>query len=258
MLTIFWGLGSMIVLLLIISILPIGFTFKGKFIITIASLIVGLGGVAAVSTFPLWQTSLMLLALIIFMAYFMDKRMGGFLYKTAVADGLEEEDELDEPTHLSDSEKENNVMDMVSEDVLPQASIINLKKVTPEELMEAPITAELNAAEESEMIDEDISFFMERELEVEETEQEKELGLEDSYLSDIESLLEAEEKIETIEENESEELSDLKTVTISNQIGEKMPDDSLFEFLLAAEEAAADQEDILEIIEPEKKVSLQK
>src|SRR4051794_4734269 len=79
--TIIWAIGSMVVLLLIISFLPLGYTFKGKFFVVVASFILSLGGLAAVSTFPLWQTALLLLALIFFVAYFMNNRMGTLLFR---------------------------------------------------------------------------------------------------------------------------------------------------------------------------------
>jgi hypothetical protein len=79
--TVFYAFGSMIVLMLIISFLRLGLTLKGKFIIVFTSFVLALGGAATIASFPLWQTSLMLIVLIFFAAYFMDSRLGPVFYK---------------------------------------------------------------------------------------------------------------------------------------------------------------------------------
>ena len=61
MLTVIWVLGSMLVMLLIHFLLPLGYTKKGKFVIVVSSGLLALGGLAATAAFPVWQTLLMLL-----------------------------------------------------------------------------------------------------------------------------------------------------------------------------------------------------
>ena len=82
MLTVIWVLGSMLLMLLIHFLLPLGYTTKGKFIVVVTSGLLALGGLAATSAIPVWQTLLILLALSFFAAYIMDSRMAKSLYMT--------------------------------------------------------------------------------------------------------------------------------------------------------------------------------
>lgn len=265
--TIIWGFGSMLVLLLVLLILPIGFTLKGKLFTAIASFILALGGVAAASTFSLWQTAIMLLALVFFSAYFLDQRLAALFYKAKddMEDEYEEENESIETESSFNHVRENHSsLDIPAEPVLPETSVISLEKAELEEVIEAPVTAEIKelGSSNSEIIPEDVSFLLEREATAEIVDvQEEIVEPETGYLSDIESLLQAEE-VEMQEESELDEFLDISTDSIevisSEQTDETQKDDSLFEFLLAAEEAAAGDEDTLEIIEPKKQVTLQK
>lgn len=83
--------GSLLILFLIILALPLGFTMKGKTLISLASFILALCGIAAVTVVPFWQAGLMLSALVFISAYFIDKKFNGMVYQKAVS--FEEEDE---------------------------------------------------------------------------------------------------------------------------------------------------------------------
>lgn len=122
---IIWAFCSMLVLMLIISFLPLGFTFKGKLLISIIGFVLALGGLAAVTTFPMWQTAMMIAVLIFFSAYFMDRRVGFVLYR----DSLLQEDELEDELELPISHnqllvaKENNLLYSVGKEIaLPSYS----------------------------------------------------------------------------------------------------------------------------------------
>ncbi|QCJ43633.1 hypothetical protein FAY30_17875 [Bacillus sp. S3] len=129
MVMIIWALGTMLVLLLILSIIPIGITFKGKFIIVLASFIISLGGLISVSTFSLWQITLMLFGLVFFSAYFMDKRLGSILYKinpTVEKVITEESETFDEDKKFDDVTDVN--LKIINEDLaLPEPSLIHIK-----------------------------------------------------------------------------------------------------------------------------------
>lgn len=78
---IFWAFGSMIILILFSTFLPLGFTLKGKAIIILASFVLGIGGLGANSSFPFWETSLMITVLIFLTAYFMNRYIGTAMFK---------------------------------------------------------------------------------------------------------------------------------------------------------------------------------
>nr|WP_263325549.1 hypothetical protein [Neobacillus sp. Marseille-Q6967] len=96
MLSIIWAFGAMLVLMLIIFVLPLSYTKKGKTVVVLAGFLLALGGLAAAATFPLWQTSLMILALSFFAAYFLDNRLAKVLYtvknEVSVVDEFEDFD----------------------------------------------------------------------------------------------------------------------------------------------------------------------
>jgi hypothetical protein len=125
MLPIIWTSGSVLVLILIISFLPLGFTLKGKFFIVLASFVLALGGLAAVSSFPLWETALMLIALIFFTAYFMDNRIGALLFKEIPSFENEQTNEIEIPVDQSkiDIKKNNNSLELTELELVEPAAI---------------------------------------------------------------------------------------------------------------------------------------
>ena len=82
MLTVIWVLGSMLLMLLIHFLLPLGYTTKGKIIVVVTSGLLALGGLTATSTIPVYQTLLLLLVLAFFAAYIIDSGMAKSLYVT--------------------------------------------------------------------------------------------------------------------------------------------------------------------------------
>ncbi|MEH7375653.1 hypothetical protein [Neobacillus drentensis] len=254
---ILWAISSMIVLMLIISFLPLGYSFKGKFLLVLTSFILSLGGLAAISIVPLWETALMLFALIFFVAYFMNNRFGSLLSKENHAFGEDFDEEFDshETVYEIESLKDVNLV------ALPISSNINLEKDTVSELSPSPVMSNIEAKtnNEDETIDEDISFFLERNTEVDEYEQIENKNIENDYVLDIESLLEIEEKM--VQEDLLEEIHELSPIKVEKKLPTSLyeeEDNSLFDFLLAQKEVAADRDDVLDKIEPKEKVSLQK
>jgi len=267
--TILWAIGSMVVLMIIIFFLPLGYSLRGKFFVVIASFILALGGLAAASTFPLWQTALMLFGLIFFTAYFMNNRMGALInQENAVFEEVSDE-EFD--YHTVENLNETNFTNMEEVLVLLNSSPIMLEKETVSELNPSPTLSKIKeiANEKPDVIDEDISFLLDRNNEIEVIEELEETNLENGYLSEIESLLEMasdkEELSEEVEDNVLEELNELATISFEDKeldlvdgIDEESLDDSLFDFLLSKKEAAADRDDTLEEIDLKKQVSMLK
>ncbi|MBT2727061.1 hypothetical protein J7E63_08935 [Bacillus sp. ISL-75] len=264
--TIIWAISSMVILMLIIFFLPLGYTLKGKFLLVLTSFILSLGGLAAISIVPLWETTLMLFALIFFVAYFINNRLGALISKESSVFGEDLDDEFEhhEPVYKKESLKDVNLVKIDEELTLPISSNIDLGKDTVSELSPSPVMTNIKetTANESETIDDDISFFLERNTEVDVPEQMENKNMENDYVLDIESLLEIEEK--TVQENLDEEIHELSPIKVDKsfpiQLNEEEEplDDSLFDFLLAQKEVASERDDILDEIVPKEKVSLQK
>lgn len=256
--SIIWTFGSMLVLMLIISFLPLGFTIKGKFFVILTSFMLALGGIAAIASFPLWETAIMLVLLIFFAAYFMYKRIGAQLYK--VNSTFEEKLLVELDTHET-----NSNIDKTEDNY--SIELTELKTV------EAPITDSIQpyvkqAIEQLIDNNDDIYFLLERNSENEVTEQK---GLESDqeigYLSDIESLLDEEvtkmddqKKSNWLEEIDGfpslNDLEKLHVETVPDEI--ELLEDSPFDFLIAAKEVAADKANAIEEIETGKRLTLQK
>ncbi|MFJ5715541.1 hypothetical protein [Neobacillus sp. NPDC093127] len=256
--TIIWAFGSMLILMLIISFLPLGYTIKGKFFVILASFMLALGGIAAIASFPLWETAIMLVLLIFFAAYFMDKRFGALFYKDIPTLKEELTEDFDIPvSNLKIDMMKNNDSIELTELEMVEATIEN----SIQTFVKPPI---------EQLIDnnEDISFLLERNSENEvselkETESDQEIG----YLSDIESLLDEEisktddqvksnwlEEIDELPSLDDEERSHLQAVP--NKI--ELLEDTPLEFLIATKEAAADKDHVEEKIETKNKLALQK
>jgi hypothetical protein len=261
MVSIIWAFGSMLVMMLIISFLPLGITLKGKFIVVSAGFVLALGGLASVSTFPLWTTLVLLLVLSFFAAYMMDNRLGKFLYSVE----LHPEEEMIETPKLPFSQEQNNsdnldFLDLTEIDSVPSFSKQEEKLDSEDNL--SPIQPEilLNKPFYSEDEDDEISFLQEKNediLFIEESKDNEADELELGYLSEIESLLleESEAVKETEEEGWLNELSDLPS---EDNLEETNGDENLLEELyIASKEVAADKE-ITKEDTPLKKLEFQK
>ncbi|MEH7493471.1 hypothetical protein [Neobacillus niacini] len=190
MLTVIWVLGTMILMLLIHLLIPLGYTKKGKFVIVVFSGLLALGGLAAATAFPLWQAILTLVALSFLAAYIMDSRLGKVMYMTK--EQYVEENEIEDSatsfilTKQSEKTIDIEFMDLTELEVTASSHVIQQEVDS--------ISAE--------SIDEDISFLQDRDIESDRNEILVDDEFDVSYLSDIESLLEEslEEKVKLQEE----------------------------------------------------------
>ncbi len=76
------ALVSLIILVPIIYFLPLGLKVSGKMILIVISFCIASIGILAKNTFPLWQTGLLILLLVLLVAYILDKRLGKVIYLT--------------------------------------------------------------------------------------------------------------------------------------------------------------------------------
>jgi hypothetical protein len=211
--------SSLVILTLLISFLPLGFTLKGKFLIVLSSLLISLGGLATVSTFPYWETALMMVVLCFFAAYFMHNRIGTQLYLENQA--FEHFEEDDETSSIVFRSNDNAVV--LDKSKVSEVQNIDVLESRKNEFSHSPDkNADPGTVENDHvLIDEDVSFLLERNSDIDENEQKVQSESETGYLSDIESLI---------------------------------ADD----FLLATKEAAVGQDDIFGEIDTKNKISLQK
>ena len=256
-----WAIGSMGVLMLIISFLPLGYTLKGKLLVVLTSFLLSLCGLAAVSILPLWETALILFALVFFAAYFMNKRFGTILLigNSEFKELNDDNDEFlnNELSHKIEIREEENLVEIDEHLSLPVS--LNLEKAIVSEVNPSLVMLELEGEKSRihETPNEDISLFLEREFEENLTSEMDDKNFKDDYLSDIESLIDFETAKEVIFEVRND--SSLKEIEkVSEQIAsdEEPLDDTLFDFLLASKEVAAVRE--TEEVKTKEKISLQK
>jgi hypothetical protein len=179
--------SSLVILTLLISFLPLGFTLKGRFLIVLSSLLISLGGLAAVSTFPYWETALMMVVLCFFAAYFMHNRIGTQLYlENQAFEHFEEDDES-----FSIDFQSNHNEDFLEKTKVSEVPIIDVLNSTKNEFSHSPDKNTESGTVENDqvLIDEDVSFLLERNSDKDEKEQIVQSESETGYLSDIESLI---------------------------------------------------------------------
>jgi len=260
MVPIIWAFGSMLIVMIVLSFLPIGFTMKGKVLIVLVSFVLALGGIAAALVVPLWETALMLIALIFFASYIMEKRIGGALRFKEVVEDLN--DDYEAPVSIATVEKAND-KESLELQVLEVVEPFTMNLSETNTLVEQPIM-EIDNQSENNILDSELSFLLERKPEEEVDEPTKDSHQEIGYLSEIESLLafETEKVAEDFEDLHAEikdfSKNDLQKLTDQLNNGADSLDDSLFDFLVAAREVASEKEDILEEIKPKEKLILQK
>ncbi|MCM3765455.1 hypothetical protein [Neobacillus niacini] len=247
--TIIWAFVSMLVVLVIMLVLPIGFTNKGKLVIALTSFVIALGGAAANSVVELWQSGLLLVALVLVIAYLFDKRLGSMLYKETAYFDDELEDGIISETYQNMNSSSKVKDEDRSSDTLP----INLELDSFKEESTTPFLPNLDkpALSNSIEINEDISFLLERETELAASDSVKEPFQETTYLSDMESLLDLDEKELTVVHPADDE------VVLQALDDENGPiDDSLIDFLNHMNEVAVSNEEVLEKTDTVKKVTV--
>ncbi|MEH7249917.1 hypothetical protein V7114_24430 [Neobacillus niacini] len=252
--TIIWAFGSMLLLLLIISFLPLGFNLRGKFIVIFSAFTIAMAGLAAVNVFPILQTLLILLVLTFIGAYILDSRLGKVIYQEFLVDEEEMTEEIKLPFSKQQSEKKSEF------DLL---ELEEIKAVTPSAIK---ISANFSPSEPETIpsIDEnlEILFLQDNKTDQIEFEETSEIEITDGYLADIENLLleETEVEVESMEDDWLSELADLEEMEAKKNTNkeENQLDAAELEILFAFKEAAASEIEPLELESLNKKVVLEK
>ncbi|MEH7119714.1 hypothetical protein V7128_20195 [Neobacillus vireti] len=257
MLSFLWAFVSTLILLLILTVLRIGFSFVGKLSVALTGFVVALVGLTTVNNLPLWQTGIILLLLALVITYVMDTRFGTVIYSNKMKSFDEEEFEYAESSPMVEKPAELELLDGNIETVeLPLLTDIEEKQVYITQEQQKPKLAEINFELESGEL-----LTLETE-QVEETEITEDVVPEEGYLADIENLLheESAEITSAADEDWLEEVNDFEVSTKEEKIMDIEESDEHFleELFLAAEEAAAGTEKSLVDKDIEREVKLQK
>jgi hypothetical protein len=199
------AVGSMLLTLILVFLVPLGLTKKGKVVVVLISFLLALIGLTATTVFSLWQTSLLLIVLIAFTTYLLYTRFKSLLYLTNDSFGKKL---IDEKIPINDYNKvntENYEQYSLGRNEVASGMDHNENEVT----LEADLfytqhdTNQVITEEFSEIEDEDISFLLNRNIEIDEEKSNKDNLTAIDYVSDIESLLvSASEEKQDLEKSE--------------------------------------------------------
>ncbi|MDN3018504.1 hypothetical protein PH210_20175 [Paenibacillus sp. BSR1-1] len=253
-----WAFGAMLVLMLIIAFLPIGFTLRGKIYLVLASFILALGGLGAVTSFPLWQSALMIFLLILVTAYIMNSRLAAVFYSQEI-DSMEDDykDESPESFDIVKQPENSTDLDMIDlgeiEITAPSTEKIeniyeDSHELQPQMLEENDELADIEVEEVS---------FLDEQPEIQLVETSKDIEPEEGYLADIESLLLEETIVPTTfqEDDLPEEINKDKSKEENILFDDE---NDLEELFFAMKETAATIEEDHEKSRSKKTVQLQK
>ncbi|MDR4948757.1 hypothetical protein [Neobacillus cucumis] len=236
---------------------------------SMVGLILALVGLLAVSSFPLWETVIILLFLVLIAAYLIDNRFRSLIY-------IQETDSF--KLNLEE-EIENDVFNQKIEDQIDREQRVENVElaVLPTLNIEGQLSQE-HTLSENELDDDEIDIndqlFLEElndieidkteHLTIEEDNDKDKINIfekrepESGYLSDIENLLlEESEAVNTDDEGWLEEFNELDSLAKITD-PDKTDENVLNELLIAVEEAAAGIEEQKEKRDIERKVKLQK
>jgi hypothetical protein len=253
MVSLLWAFGSMLAIMLIISFLPLGFTKKGKIIIASVGFVLALGGLAAVSTFPVWATLVLLLVLSFFAAYIMDSRLSSSLYTLK----LQAEEVATEKNSMSYTNLQQPLPDELDFLDLSATQLAPAMEKAEDNLEIKVATISLEKEDTLEILDDEISFLQDRNADHEIIEEQRENEtVELGYLSEIETMLldesETDDELPVLEEQDwLAELEDFAPETKDEKAEHN--DHLIEELFIASKEAASDKEEA-----PLKKLELQK
>lgn len=239
--------GSMLILLLALSIVPLGFTFKGKLMIVFSSFVIALGGAAAAQTVSLWLTILLLVLLVFLFSYLLNQRLSMLIYNTELfaKQDLSEESIIQHEDSDTSGSKDIR-LEQIRENQKPnvEPSIISsLETIHHSDLQELPIREKENAHESKAAEEELAAVFAETASTIEASN--RSLQIEDGYLTDIEQWIQDESNINSeparaalMEEND-------ELLAVSAKRTADFPDfgDSFLEELLEFEKTAKEEEE---------------
>jgi hypothetical protein len=184
-----WAFGSMLIVLLVVYLLPLGLTRKGKVILVISSFILALGGIAATASFSFFLSLLILVVLILFVTYLLDQRLGRWLYSKEEFFVERENEDIFLETQLQTAASLEKIHQRNNHATLEPLTLLKDKK---EKNASVEVKEESETDIPFETGEEDISFLLNRSISLEKEtseKQEEQKNEEVDYLSEIEELL---------------------------------------------------------------------
>jgi hypothetical protein len=206
MVNLIWATGSMLLVMLIVQFLPIGLTKRGKFVVVLVAFFLALVGLMAIPSFSLWKVIIMLFVLITFTAHLLNTRFGQSLFLVDTSFGNKLVDQEDSYIDYNKINKSENVerFSLSRKEVASSIEPFEEKEVSDAGLFytQHETNHEVERNEEPhEVLDDDISFLLNRSIEIEEEKRNEETFSEMEYISDIESLLlEASGEVQNVDE----------------------------------------------------------
>lgn len=83
--SILWATGSLLILIPIIYLLPLGISLRGKWMIIVISFLAAVIAILAKAVFPIWKTILMILLLLGLIVYFIQKKLNDVLFSSEIS-----------------------------------------------------------------------------------------------------------------------------------------------------------------------------
>lgn len=208
------ALFSLILVIPILFLLPMGLSNRGKMIILGFGFIISLLGIMSRSLFPIWQSALIMLLFIIVTTYLMMKKGTNLLFSKQEEEDMEapftslyEDSVMVEQKTVSVSKLEEGEIEIT--ELEPQVNSLTESERKEElELESFDLDVDLELLEQTSPIQEDELLLKEKE-EIEDShylEPEKEIeDVDISYMAEIEKLLEQESFSGEVEKNELKE-----------------------------------------------------
>ncbi len=212
------ALLSLIIVVPVMYLLPLGLSNRGKFIIIGLALCVSAIGILSRELFPIWQSILIMLLFLIIASYFMMKNWSNVLFELSeeVAESVTEN--VQETIEVKDSKATTNSV-IEEEDIITYVSninseeiLINEENVTLDKTVDSlDVELDLDVIEKLELTEQEEAIYPsveEEEILVQELDDE---AVEKSYLAEIEKMLDedASPVIDLIEERKEDEIEEI-------------------------------------------------
>jgi len=209
------ALLSLIIVVPVMYLLPLGLSNRGKFIIIGLALCVSAIGILSRELFPIWQSILIMLLFLIIASYFLMKNWSNVLFELpeevaeSVIENVQETIEAKDRKATTNSViEEEDIMTYVS-DIKSEEFLINEENVTLDKTADSlDVDLDLDVIEKLELTEQEEEIYPSvEEQEILDKELDDE-AVEKSYLAEIEKMLEedASPVIDLIEERKEDEI----------------------------------------------------
>ncbi|MDU1844166.1 MAG: hypothetical protein E6778_01340 [Niallia nealsonii] len=212
------ALLSLVIVVPVMYLLPLGLSNRGKFIIIGLALCVSAIGILSRELFPIWQSILIMLLFLIIASYFLMKNWSNVLFELSeeVAESVTEN--VQETIEVKDSKATTNSV-IEEEDIITYVSninseeiLINEENVTLDKTVDSlDVELDLDVIEKLELTEQEEAIYPSvEEQEILDKELDDE-AVEKSYLAEIEKMLDedASPVIDLIEERKEDEIEEI-------------------------------------------------